>query len=362
MGGELKVTPEFRKKAAEDNAASLARMGLKPDTVEVWEDGYRTAEEKDAFEWWYFDAQFDNGSTAVVTFSTKPHTKPKGPLAPIVLIMYRSPQGESVRYSPGYAPEELAASSEGCDVRIGPSWVKGDLASYELHAEAEDMAVDLALKRQGPSWRPGAAVSYFNSAKTKYLAWVVPVPYGTVEGTITRGGATTAVKGSVYHDHNWGNAVMGNMLDHWFWGRAHVGDFSIIFSQLVTIKVFGLGGIKLPVFFLSKGDRILTDDGLPLRLETADEVDGPMGQTYPRKLDFTWEAEEGRVEMAIRDPKLIEVLDMTEDLSHWRRSLAHIFGNPLYYDFDAELELSVDLAGVKEKTSGRVIFEKMMFH
>jgi len=362
MSGELEVTPELRKKAAEENAAALARMGLKPDTVEVWEDGYRTADETDAFEWWYFDAQFDDGSTAVITFSTKPHTKPKGPLSPVVLIIYRSRDGERKSYVPKFAVDELVASTEGCDVRIGPNWVKGDLAAYELHVEAEDFAIDLALRRQGPSWRPGAAVSYFNSAKTKYFAWVVPVPYGTVEGTITLGGEPIAVQGTVYHDHNWGNAVMGNMLDHWYWGRAHVGDFSIIFAQLVTIKIFGMGGIKLPVFFLAKGDKILTDDGLPLILETSDEVEGPKGQTYPNRLDFRWEAEEGKVELAIRNPKLIEVLDMTEDLPSWKKPLVHLFANPLYYDFDAELELSVDLAGVKAKESGRVIFEKMMFH
>jgi hypothetical protein len=53
---------------------------------------------------------------------------------------------------------------------------------------------------------------------------------------------------------------------------------------------------------------------------------------------------------------------MTEDLPKWQKPLVHLFANPLYYDFDAELELSVDLAGVKAKETGRVIFEKMMFH
>lgn len=361
MSGELKVTPELRKKIAEENAAALARLGLNPDKVEVWEDGYRTAEESDAFEWWYFDAQFDDGSTAVITFSTKPHTKPKAPPSPSVLIIHRSHDGERESYGPKFTTAELSASAKGCDVRIGPNWVKGDLRDYELHVEEENLSIDLTIHGKAPSWRPGAAITYFNSAKTKYFAWVVPIPYGTVEGKITRGGKSVDVRGTVYHDHNWGNAVMGSMLDYWFWGRAHVGDFNIIFAQLVTIKIFGLGGIKLPVFFLAKGDKILTDDGLPLTLETSDEVEGPKGQTYPKRLDFNWEAEEGKVRLAIRNPKLIEVLDMTDDIPKWQRPLVHLFANPLYYDFDAELELDVDLAGVRAKESGRVIFEKMMF-
>ncbi len=59
MSGDLQVTPELRKKAAEDNAAPLKRLGLNPDVVEVWEDGYRTAKEPYAFEWWYFDAELE---------------------------------------------------------------------------------------------------------------------------------------------------------------------------------------------------------------------------------------------------------------------------------------------------------------
>jgi predicted secreted hydrolase len=362
MSGELEVTEELRKKMAEENAASLERLGLNPNVVEPWEDGYRTAKEDNTFEWWYFDAQFDDGSTAVIVFSTKPHTKPKSPLSPSVLIIYKSRDSDKESYGPKFPEGELSASSEGCDVRIGPNWVKGDLNGYELHTEVEGISIDLTMTRETPSWRPGAAVSYFNSAKTRYFAWVVPIPYGTVKGTITRDGGTSEVKGTVYHDHNWGNAVMGSMLDHWYWGRAHVGDFSLIFAQLTTIKVFGLGGVKLPVFFLASGKEILTDDGLPLTLETGEELEGPKGQTYPATLDFHWEAEEGQVHLAIKNPKLIEVLDMTEDLPKWQKPLVHLFANPLYYDFDAELELSVDLKGVQAKESGRVIFEKMMFY
>jgi hypothetical protein len=361
MSGELPVTPELRKKFAEETAAALERLGLKPGEVEVWEDGYRTAKEEDAFEWWYFDAQFDNGDTAVIVFNTKPHTKPRAPLSPSVLVIYKPRDAERESFNLKFAPGDLSASTNHCDVRIGRNWVRGDLSNYGLHAESEGITVDLTTKREAPSWRPGAAISYFNSAKTKYFAWVVPIPYGTINGTVTRGGKTTEVKGTVCHDHNWGNAVMGSMLDHWYWGRSHIGEFSIIFAQLVTITIFGRGGVKLPVFFLAKGDHILTEDGLPLILETGDEREGPGGQTYPTRLDFRWETEEGKVLMAIRNPKLIEAIDMTEDMPHWTRPLIHLVANPLYYDFDAEMELTVDLEGVKAKESGRAIFEKMMF-
>lgn len=361
MSGELEVTEELRKQFAEETAASLVREGLNPDVVEVWEDGYRTAGKDDAFEWWYFDAQFDDGSTAVVVFSSKPLTKPRGPLTPSVLIIHKPADGKRESFSIPADPADFSASTDTCDVRIGANWARGDLASYQVHAEAEEIAVDLDIKREGPSWRPGAAVSYFNDAKTRYFAWVVAVPYGTVRGTISLRGETREVQGAMYHDHNWGNATLGSQIDHWYWGRAHLGDYSLIFTMMTTVKMLGHGGIKLPVFYISKGDRILTDDGLPLRLETSGEEKGPGGQTYPTRLEWRWEAEEGKVHFTLSNPRLMEDIDLISDFPGWVRPLIHLVANPYYYDFDTEVELSVDLKGNKETLRGRCIFEKMMF-
>lgn len=362
MAHELEVNDELRKKIAEDNAKTLEKMGLKLDKVEPWEDGYRTANESDAFEWWYFDCQFDDGSTCVITFSTKPNTKPKSPLAPAVLIMSRSSDGESKRASRDAEPSQFSSSKESCDVKIGPSWVKGDLDHYELHAEADNLSADLSFERKAPSWRPGAGATFMDSEKTKYFAWVVPVPYGTVEGTMSIEGNTAQVKGTVYHDHNWGNFVLAGMIDHWYWGRAHAGEYSLIFSQMTTAGIFGFGAVKLPVFFLAKGEEILTGDGLPMTLKVSDFVEGPGGRHYPEKLDLNWHAEEGTIEIKIRNPKLIESLDMLEDIKWFIKPLVHVVMNPYYYDFDAEMEIEIDFKGIKSSESGRVIYEQMLFH
>jgi len=49
------------------------------DTVSPWEDGLRTDVDSPSFEGWYFDAHFDDGSTAVIVFYTKPTLVWKGP-------------------------------------------------------------------------------------------------------------------------------------------------------------------------------------------------------------------------------------------------------------------------------------------
>ncbi len=52
----LGVSPEIIKKAG---------LG---ESVALWEDGQRCDSGPGFFEWWYFDAHLDDGTTAVVVF------------------------------------------------------------------------------------------------------------------------------------------------------------------------------------------------------------------------------------------------------------------------------------------------------
>lgn len=350
-----------RKQMQSAQDVAMTALGLKPGTVEVWEDGYRAAEsEADTFEWWYFDMQFDDGSTLVVTYSNKPHTDPSGPLVPTMLVIRQQPDGTSVRLDPTYAPDEFSASAERCDVRLGANTVTGDLTTYDLHVEVDGIVADVTITRGAPSWRPGAGVTYFDAAQTHYLAWVVPVPYGTVTATITENGETKTLQGSAYHDHNWGNRLMDSFLDHWYWGRAHVGDYTLVYVRMTTKGLFGLGQINIPTFYLAKGDVLITDDLLPLRLETSGDEPGPGHQTYPTRLAWTWESERGRIAFTATSPKLIEALDMHTP-RHGIAALLHANDHPMYYDFNADLDLDIRLDDLTDHVTGRTLYEKMMF-
>lgn len=219
---------------------------------------------------------------------------------------------------------------------------------------------DLTIERDAPSWRPGAGVTYFDSPHEQLFGWVVPVPYGTVAGPVTVDGETRTVTGSAYHDHNWGNKVMNAGLDHWYWGRAHVGDYTVVYVRMTSKSLFGLGAMNIPTFLLAKGDRVITDDMLPLRLETSGDVPGPGHQSYPTELTWSWRTDDGSVTLHVTNVEMIEALDMGSTRHGFARML-EVFEHPMYYDFNADLELSIDLDGISETVTGRTLFEKMMF-
>ena len=38
-------------------------------------------------------------------------------------------------------------------------------------------------------------------------------------------GKEKILQGSGYHDHNWGNKIMLQLMHHWYWGRAKIGIY-----------------------------------------------------------------------------------------------------------------------------------------
>lgn len=238
----------------------LARDGL-TETVRPWEDGLRAEPVRGTFEWWYFDAHFDDGMTAVIVFATKPIIHPGAPLTPNLSLTITRPDGRKTAEFDLPPAAEFSASKEACDVRLGASWVRWSEEdsrwTYRLHAETRTMAADLTFRGLVPPWRPGAGKSYFGDLK-RYFAWLPAIPYGLVEGTLTYDGQPRAVRGSGYHDHNWGNVALPSVMDHWTWGRAHIGEYTLIFVEQVALKRYG--SARIPVFLLAKGSHILADD------------------------------------------------------------------------------------------------------
>ncbi len=199
------------------------RIGIEPRAVKLWEDGMRTDGSPGTYEWWYFDAHLDDGAKLVVVFLTKEMTDIKKPLKPSIRIDLTLPDGISVRKLAGFAAETFSASSETCDVRIGDNGFEGDLHTYTIRAHVEEIEVDVTLTGQVPAWRPETGYWLFGEEGEHHFAWLPSVPQGKVEATYRVGGTSRTATGVGYHDHNWGNAPMLDLMHHWYWARGAAG-------------------------------------------------------------------------------------------------------------------------------------------
>lgn len=334
----------------------LAREGL-TETVTLWEDGLRADTGRGSFEWWYFDAHFNDQTTAVIVFSTKPLLERNGPLKPNVSLTITRSDGTKLFQFPIFPANQFSASKEKCDVRSGPNWTRGDLHRYEVHAEMDGIAADLTFTGSVPAWRPGAGKAFFGDTD-HYFAWLPSIPYGTVEGTLTYDGQTHKVKGTGYHDHNWGNVGLNDVMDHWYWGRAHVGGYTLIYVEQIASKTYGF--TRMPVFMLARGNEILVGDSEPLTMQTRDFVKHESGRGYPREVDFNWNSGDESIHLRLRQPNIIEAVSLLLLLPKWQQGIARLFSNPYYFRFNAELELEINLKGIKAKERGPALYEIMI--
>src|SRR5262245_53013172 len=86
-----------------------------------WEDGLRVEPGLTTFEWWYVDTEMEDGSTAVILFQTRSLEELLAPPQPGVLLTITTPDGRVLNAN--IPPGEFWASTEGCDVKIGPNWL-----------------------------------------------------------------------------------------------------------------------------------------------------------------------------------------------------------------------------------------------
>ena len=93
------------------------------EIVKGWEDGARTDDSKNQFEWWYFDAELEDGSLVVAYFYKVHFLKDQF----FIGFNYTSPQGEDFFQLKYFDKNEVSFLKDSCDVRMKNNIFKGNL-------------------------------------------------------------------------------------------------------------------------------------------------------------------------------------------------------------------------------------------
>ena len=246
-----------------DRPEDFAKLGIQPGRIEAFEDGMRTEGGPGGYEWWYFDSHLSDGSSLVIVFFTKEMMNPDGKLAPIASFELNRPGQPPLRLEAHASPDAFSASRDRCDVRIGENTFRGNLHEYDIHFSHGEVTVDVNLTGQIPAWRPTSGHLCFGDHDEHVFAWLPSVPQGKVSVNLNIGGKQEHLEGVGYHDHNWGDVAMPKLINHWYWGRAQAGDYSIVASYIFAEKAYG--NAELPIFMLAKAGKIIADDAHKVR-------------------------------------------------------------------------------------------------
>lgn len=334
------------------------RLGLKEE-IALWEDGLRTTGDQGFYEWWYNDFSLNDGITVVVIFFAKNGFDVKGEAAPNATISITYPDGKKIGTEVyGEKGVPIDAKKDVCDVKVNGTRLWYENGLFYLNYVSDTIQFNVTITPTLPMWRPGTGHFYFDEKRNDYFAWLVPVPSGDAKGQIVVHGEALDVKGTAYHDHNWGNRPMHQLMNHWYWGRGYVGPYRIIACDIVASKKYGYK--RMPVIMIAKNGEILESDESKVRIKRNDTFQHPMTKKFMDNLiEFDYD---GRYLIKYQRKEDILTYDLLDMVSKPKKFIAKTLGmNPTFVRVIGDISIEVKMKETKEYYENHGLWEQMFF-
>ena len=268
------------------------KLGVNPNKIEPWEDGRRNVGKAGCIEWWYLDADTDDGIKIGLNFSTKvPVLQSLEGYKPFVYYNIQFPDG-TVATNMMTIPDKESNFKEGnCDVQCGNNYFRGDLTDYSVHIEdpQKQFTIDLSLHREISSWRPGSAFAQRSDGQT--FTWLCAVPKGEVNGFLRYQDKKLSFHGQGYHDHQWATDVNYTFWNRWLWARQQTNDYTVLLFDLVSTQA--TGAQQFPWFFVHDKDGNVIFDNIEKTADVDIEIestreDKGSGKVFPQLSRYTF--------------------------------------------------------------------------
>ena len=329
--------------------------GLKPA-----DDGLHPYDSRFYFEWWYFDAQFDDGHRCVLELQTPNLVNIFADECAMLFNIY-TPDGVEHNNIVPFPGSMWRASTETCDVAIGDNTIQGYYPEYRVKFSHENLACDLLFTNLLPGWTRGTGEIMFGQKdKHQLFGWVVAQPRAKVTGTLTNDGREHRVSGLGYHDHNWGSGFLPSYVSHWIWGRLSTERFTMIFADITTTRK--CGGVRVPLVFLALDDRIILESARADCHATEYVSDRQGFQVYPSRVHFEFSERDVSGDL---DFEVARELEMVNTLAEKIpvgvvNVLAKTVAAPVYYRFLSDYKGWIKVGDEEFELDGQTHWEYMV--
>lgn len=315
------------------------------------------------WEWWYFDAEFDDGHRCVLELQTPNIVNMFNRDEVAMLFNVYTPDGVEHNNILPFPSTLWRSSTETCDVAIGDNTIAGFYPEYSVKFSHEDMACDLKFTNLIKGWTRGSGEIMFGTpGRNNLFGWVVAQPRARVEGTLTVGGKEHVVKGMGYHDHNWGSGFLPLYVSHWVWGRLTDERVTMIFADIATTRK--CGGYRVPLVFLALDDRIVLES-VRADCATGGYVTDSKGfQVYPSTVDFSFKERDVAGELRFEVSKELEMVNtLGEKLPEGVVDvLARTIAAPAYYRFLSDYTGWIQVGDERLEMNGETHWEYMVMN
>ena len=315
---------------------------------------------KGMYEWWYFDAHFDNGYTLVVFFhASNPNPGLAGKTGMEIILL--RPDGVRTQKFIPYKKSQFVAAKDKPEVTIGRNTLRveqgnGELPVYRIDVEEAGLGCQLVYHAEVNGWKPGTGLSHFGNMG--FFGWVIPFVRASVEGTITDGGNTFQVKGIGYHDHNWLNFPFQSIIQYWMWGRVYSENFTAAYAYIQCNEKVDDHVVK--VLMLADGKEVVLSTGEFDFFKDDFEYNSKAKYAFPRQITILVH---DKLKTTLKMNRILEAQDMLENFNPVLRILAkHVLRiQPGYFRLESDFDMEVARDGRSVKENGRTLHEIVLF-
>jgi predicted secreted hydrolase len=216
-----------------------------PENITLKDDAFHGSNALSYTEWWYFDANLDNG------YSIQMHIRVGSLLKNRFVVFFQKMdlyKDKKLITSKRriFSKKHVFTSEEIPNVKInGKDIIKGHIDKktgkiiYELNFEIDNIAAFLKFEGSGKGFKGTLGKQINKKGTTKQGKWAVILPYAIVNGKIKIQNKIIDVKGYGYHDHNWDMRGLVITEYGWFWGRLYTKDYTLIWARILETKSVG---------------------------------------------------------------------------------------------------------------------------
>ena len=324
------------------------------------DDAWHPLKDRYYIEWWYFDLVANDGCLVrgqlfIAGDVSRPNRVTTG-----VRASYMKIDGTETRIERRLPFLSFKASTEVCDVRIGKSFIRGDLSHYDVHIEDEENVLDLQLD----SRIKGITSHACFGDQSRYMYWVVPQPRCQAKGTFSTRGHTYAIEGTGYRDHNWSNIAFLDLLSYWDWGTIYDREFTITFADIVTTKRMEEAEIKPIMVWDSEKLIYLTTTRARWSLAKTDIRPDPItGVGIPHRNHLSIQDEGLSLEVDLELRNVFQRIDLLADFNPLMRFLIRNFkAKPTITSFFSVGSGQLSQSGQRKTLDCRAVHELVKNH
>jgi hypothetical protein len=223
-------------------------------------DGPKTgAVNATSFDWWYFDGATSDGSTAVTIIFYRSTQTLFGlePSVDYIEVSVLWPNGTT--FDQSFPASWSSVTTQGFGAsgtwnEVGSFEGSADLQIYTVALNTEIIHGTLTIHSIAPAHYPNGEPpgSSASTVLAPTIGWTNAIPAGVAYCNFTVAGDSLEFHGVGYHDQNWGGLLLHTCVESWYWGRATVGPYSLVWFVVIS----GITGEQYSSAYLVKDGKI----------------------------------------------------------------------------------------------------------